>query len=300
MKGVFYMAIISASAVKDLREKTGVGMMEAKKALEETGGDFEKAVDLLRKKGLSAAAKKATRVAAEGMIASAIQSGGNIGVMVEVNSETDFVAKNADFQRFAKELAELVADKKPADVAALSQLSSGSDTVEARRNTLIQKIGENITIRRFVCYETSGQIAIYLHGTRIGVMVDYTGGDEQLGKDLAMHIAAANPQFLNRETVPPEVLDRERAVYEAQAKETGKPAAIIGKMVEGKLEKFYSEACLMDQVYIKDPDGKLKIRDCLKKAGGTVVLNRFVRYQLGEGIEKKKENFAEEVAAQLK
>ncbi len=294
------MATISASAVKDLREKTGVGMMEAKKALEETGGDFEKAVDLLRKKGLSAAAKKATRIAAEGMIASAIQAGGKTGVMVEVNSETDFVAKNADFQRFAKDLAELVADKKPADVTALSQLSSGGDTVEARRNTLIQKIGENITIRRFVCYETSGHIAIYLHGTRIGVMVDYTGGDEQLGKDLAMHIAAANPQFLNRETVPPDVLDRERAVYEAQAKESGKPAAIIGKMVEGKLEKFYSEACLMDQVYIKDPDGKLKIRDCLKKAGGTVVLNRFVRYQLGEGIEKKKENFAEEVAAQLK
>jgi elongation factor Ts len=286
--------------VKDLREKTGVGMMEAKKALEETGGDFEKAVDLLRKKGLSAAAKKATRVAAEGMIASAIQAGGKTGVMIEVNSETDFVAKNADFQLFAKELAELVADKKPADVAALSQLSSGGSTVEARRNTLIQKIGENITIRRFVCYETSGNIAIYLHGTRIGVMVDYTGGDEQLGKDMAMHIAAANPQFLNRETVPPDVLDRERAVYEAQAKETGKPAAIIGKMVEGKLEKFYSEACLMDQVYIKDPDGKLKIRDCLKKSGGTVVLNRFARYQLGEGIEKKKENFAEEVAAQLK
>jgi elongation factor Ts len=294
------MATISASAVKDLREKTGVGMMEAKKALEETGGDFEKAVDLLRKKGLSAAAKKAARVAAEGMIASTIQAGGKTGVMIEVNSETDFVAKNDDFQRFAKELAELVAAKKPADVAALSQLSIGNNTVEARRNALIQKIGENIAIRRFVCYETSGQIAIYLHGTRIGVMVDYTGGDEQLGKDMAMHIAAANPQFLNRETVPTEVLDRERAVYEAQAKESGKPAAIIGKMVEGKLEKFYSEACLMDQVYIKDPDGKLRIRDCLKKAGGNVVLNRFVRYQLGEGIEKKKENFAEEVAAQLK
>jgi elongation factor Ts len=286
--------------VKDLREKTGVGMMEAKKALEETGGDFEKAVDLLRKKGLSAAAKKAARVAAEGMIASTIQAGGKTGVMIEVNSETDFVAKNDDFQRFAKELAELVAAKKPADVAALSQLSIGNNTVEARRNALIQKIGENIAIRRFVCYETSGQIAIYLHGTRIGVMVDYTGGDEQLGKDMAMHIAAANPQFLNRETVPTDVLDRERAVYEAQAKESGKPAAIIGKMVEGKLEKFYSEACLMDQVYIKDPDGKLRIRDCLKKAGGNVVLNRFVRYQLGEGIEKKKENFAEEVAAQLK
>jgi elongation factor Ts len=294
------MATISASAVKDLREKTGVGMMEAKKALEETGGDFEKAVDLLRKKGLSAAAKKAARVAAEGIIASTIQAGGMTGVMIEVNSETDFVAKNDDFQRFAKELAELVATKKPADVAALSQLSLGSDTVEARRNALIQKIGENIAIRRFVCYETSGQIAIYLHGTRIGVMVDYTGGDEQLGKDMAMHIAAANPQFLNRETVPTDVLDRERAVYEAQAKESGKPAAIVGKMVEGKLEKFYSEACLMDQVYIKDPDGKLRIRDCLKKAGGNVVLNRFVRYQLGEGIEKKKENFAEEVAAQLK
>jgi elongation factor Ts len=220
--------------------------------------------------------------------------------MIEVNSETDFVAKNDEFQRFAKELAELVAVKKPADVAALSQLSIAHDTVEARRNALIQKIGENITIRRFVCYETSGHIAIYLHGARIGVMVDYTGGDEQLGKDMAMHIAAANPQFLNRETVPPAVLDRERAVYEAQAKESGKPAAIIGKMVEGKLEKFYSEACLMDQVYIKDPDGKLKIRDCLKKAGGSVVLTRFVRFQLGEGIEKKKENFAEEVAAQLK
>ena len=294
------MATISASAVKDLREKTGVGMMEAKKALEETGGDFEKAVDLLRKKGLSAAAKKAARVAAEGMIASTIQAGGKIGVMVEVNSETDFVAKNDEFQRFAKELAELVAARNPADIAALSQLSIGSDTVEARRNALIQKIGENIAIRRFVRYETSGNLAIYLHGTRIGVMVDYTGGDEQLGKDMAMHIAATNPQFLNRETVPAAVLDRERAVYEAQAKESGKPAAIIGKMVDGKLEKFYSEACLMDQVFIKDPDGKLKVRDCLKKAGGTVVLNRFVRYQLGEGIEKKKENFAEEVAAQLK
>jgi elongation factor Ts len=286
--------------VKDLRGKTGVGMMEAKKALEETGGDFEKAVDHLRKKGLSAAAKKAARVAAEGMIASTIQAGGKTGVLIEVNSETDFVSKNEDFQRFAKGLAELVAAEKPADVAALSQLSIGTDTVEARRNALIQKIGENIAIRRFVCFETAGRIAMYLHGTRIGVMVDYTGGDEQLGKDMAMHIAAANPQFLNRETVPADVLARERAVYEAQAKETGKPTAIIGKMVEGKLEKFYSEACLMDQVYIKDPDGKLKIKDCLKKAGGDIVLNRFVRYQLGEGIEKKKENFAEEVAAQLK
>jgi len=290
------MATISASAVKDLREKTGVGMMEAKKALEEVGGDFEKAVDLLRKKGLSAAAKKAARVASEGMIASTLTGGGKIGVLAEVNSETDFVAKNDDFQSFAKGVAALVADNNPDDVAALSQLTINNATVEAGRNTLIQKIGENITIRRFMRYETAGQLAIYLHGSRIGVMVDFSGGDEQLGKDIAMHIAAANPQFLNRESVPADVLDRERAVYEAQAKDSGKPAAIIGKMVEGKLEKFYSDSCLMDQVYIKDPDGKLKIKNFLKNA----AVNRFVRYQLGEGIEKKKENFAEEVAAQLK
>lgn len=290
------MATISASAVKDLREKTGVGMMEAKKALEEAGGNFENAVDLLRKKGLSAAAKKAARVASEGMIASALQDNGKNGVLVEVNSETDFVAKNTDFQNFAKSVAELVAAKKPADVAALSLLSLNNDTVEANRNTLVQKIGENITVRRFMHFQTAGQIAIYLHGSKIGVMVDFSGGDEQLGKDIAMHIAAANPQFLNRESVPVDVLDRERAVYEAQAKESGKPAAIIGKMVEGKLEKFYSDSCLLDQVYIKDPDGKLKVKNFLKNA----TVNRFVRYQLGEGIEKKKGNFAEEVAAQLK
>lgn len=290
------MATISASAVKDLREKTGVGMMEAKKALEEAGGDFEKAVDILRTKGLSAASKKAARVASEGMIASTVQGGGKVGALVEVNSETDFVAKNDDFQGFAKGLAELVAAKKPADIAELSQLMMNSETVEARRNALVQKIGENIAIRRFVCYETSGQLAIYLHGAKIGVMVDYTGGDEQFGRDIAMHIAAASPQFLGRETVPADVLNRERAVYEAQAKESGKPAAIIGKMVDGKLEKFYTDTCLMDQIYIKDPDGKIKIKNLLKNA----TVDRFVRYQLGEGIEKKKENFAEEVAAQLK
>ncbi len=294
------MATISASAVKDLREKTGVGMMEAKKALEEGGGDFEKAVDILRKKGLSAATKKAARVASEGMIASSIQNTGMTGVLIEVNSETDFVAKNEEFQKFARGLAHLVAAQKPVDVAALSQLTIDGENVEARRNALVQKIGENIAIRRFVSFETSGHIAVYLHGNRIGVMVDYTGGDEQLGKDLAMHIAASNPQFLSREMIPAAVLDRERAVYEAQAKESGKPAAVIGKIVDGKLEKFYTDTCLIEQVYIKDPDGRLKIKDLLKKAGVNVVINRFVRYQLGEGIEKKKENFAEEVAAQLK
>jgi elongation factor Ts len=293
------MATISASAVKDLREKTGVGMMEAKKALEEAGGDFEKAIDILRKKGLSAAAKKATRVASEGMIASFLDGSGKVGVLIEVNSETDFVAKNADFQSFSKGLAEIVAAQKPADIAALSHLTIDSENVEAKRNALIQKIGENIAVRRFVCYETEGRIAIYLHGNRIGVMVDHTG-DEQLGKDLAMHIAAASPQFLSRETVPTDALQREREVYEAQAKESGKPAAVIGKIVEGKLEKFYTDTCLLDQIFIKDPDGKLRIKDLLKKAGTSVSVSRFVRYQLGEGIEKKKENFAEEVAAQLK
>lgn len=297
-KGFSEMATITASAVKDLREKTGVGMMEAKKALEEADGDFEKAVDILRKKGLSAAAKKATRVASEGMIASCIKNNGKTGVLIEINSETDFVAKNPEFQEFAKGLAELVADRKPADVQALSQTAMNGETVEARRNALVQKIGENISIRRFVNFETSSAIAVYLHGNRIGVMVDFSGGDEQLGRDLAMHIAAANPQFLNREIIPADVIARERSVYESQAKESGKPAAVLGKIVEGKLEKFYSDNCLVDQIYVKDPDGKLKIRDLLKKSGATI--NRFVRYQLGEGIEKKKENFADEVAAQLK
>ena len=292
------MATISASAVKDLREKTGVGMMDAKKALEEAGGDFEKAVDILRKKGLSAAAKKADRVASEGMIA--FCSSGKTGVLAEINSETDFVSKNPEFQEFAKTIAELVSAQKPADVAALSQLMLGKETVEARRQTLVQKIGENIAIRRFERYETDGAIAVYLHGTRIGVMVDYTGGDEQLGRDIAMHIAAANPQHLSRETVPADTIARERAVYEGQAKESGKPAAVIGKIIDGKMEKFYTDFCLLEQVYIKDPDGKLKVKDLLKKAGSNAAVRKFVRYQLGEGIEKKKANFAEEVAAQLK
>ncbi len=291
------MATISASAVKDLREKTGVGMMEAKKALEEAAGDFEKAVDILRKKGLSAAAKKASRVASEGMIASASQ--GAVGVLIEVNSETDFVAKNEDFQKFSKGLASLVAEKNPAGVPALNQLSIGGENVEAKRNGLVQKIGENISIRRFERYQAGGKLAIYLHGTRIGVMVDYTGGDDQFGKDIAMHIAAANPLYLSREAVPADAVSRERSIYEAQAKQTGKPANVISKIVDGKMEKFYSEFCLLEQIYIKDPDGKLRIKELLKKSGNAVI-NRFVRYQLGEGIEKKKENFADEVAAQLK
>jgi elongation factor Ts len=288
------MAAISASAVKDLREKTGVGMMEAKKALEETGGDFEKAVDLLRKKGLSAAAKKAARVASEGMIASF--SDGKVGVLIEVNSETDFVAKNEEFQKFAKGLAKLVAEKAPADVAALSQLTLDGENVEAKRNALVQKIGENISIRRFDRFQTGDNIAIYLHGTRIGAMVEFTGSEEQIGRDVAMHIAAANPLYLSRETASTDAVARERAICEEQAKQTGKPANVIGKIVDGKMDKFYGDTCLLEQIYIKDPDGKQRVKNILKAA----AIKRFVRLQLGEGIEKKKEDFAAEVAAQLK
>jgi len=287
------MAAISASAVKELRDKTGVGMMDAKKALEEAGGDIEKAVDLLRKKGLSAAAKKASRVASEGMIASF--SEGQVGVLIEVNSETDFVAKNEEFQAFAKGLARLVAEKAPADAAALSQLTLGGENVEAKRNALVQKIGENISVRRFERFQTNDNLSLYLHGSKIGVMVEYTGGDEQLGKDIAMHIAAANPLYLSRETVAADAVARERAICEAQAKESGKPDNIIGKIVDGKMEKFYGEACLLEQIFIKDPDGKQKVKNILK----TATVKRFTRIQLGEGIEKKKADFAEEVAAQL-
>ncbi len=288
------MAAISASAVKDLRDKTGVGMMEAKKALEEAGGDLEKAVDILRKKGLSAAAKKAARVASEGMIASFNE--GKVGVLLEVNSETDFVAKNEEFQKFAKGLARLVAEKAPADVAALSRLTLDGENVEAKRNALVQKIGENISVRRFERFQTSDNLAIYLHGSKIGVMVEYTGGDEQLGRDVAMHIAATSPLYLSRETVAADAVARERAICEAQAKATGKPANVIGKIVDGKMEKFYGDNCLLEQIFIKDPDGKQKVKNIMKAA----AVKRFVRLQLGEGIEKKKADFAEEVAAQLK
>ena len=285
--------MITADAVKKLREQTGTGMMECKKALTESNGDFEKAVDLLRQKGLAAAAKKAGRIAAEGIIA--LHVAGTTGVLVEVNSETDFVAKNEEFQKFGRGLAGLVAAKNPADVEALSNMSLGSGTVETKRQELIQKIGENLSLRRFVRYETDGNTASYLHGSRIGVIVDYKGGDEQLGKDVAMQIAASNPLYLSREDVPAEDLDRERAIFETQVKESGTPANVVGKIVEGKLEKFFGEICLLEQLFIKDPDGKKKVKDVLKGA----VIRRFARFQVGEGIEKKKENFAEEVASQL-
>jgi len=288
------MTAISAEKVKELREKTGVGMMECKKALTESGGDFEKAVDILRQRGLAAAAKKSGRIAAEGVIG--LFATEKAGVLVEINSETDFVAKNEEFQKFAKAVAEVVLTQNPPDVEAVSALPLGGVTVEARRQELVQKIGENLSVRRFVRFETAGRISSYLHGTRIGVLVDSEGGDEQLGKEVAMQIAAANPMYLSRETIPAEALEREKAIFEAQAKESGKPAAVIGKMIEGKLEKFYGEVCLLEQAFIKDPEGKQRIKDILKGA----AVRRFARFQVGEGIEKRKDNFCEEVASQLK
>ena len=295
------MATISASAVKDLREKTGVGMMDAKKALEEAGGDVEKAVDILRKKGLSAAAKKADRVASEGMIA--FTSSGKTGVLVEVNSETDFVSKNPEFQQFAKTVAELVAAQNPADVAALSLLKLGSESVEARRQTLVQKIGENISIRRYSRYATTAQLVQYLHGGgRIGVTVEIEGGQPQVGKDVAMHIAASaapgaiRPVCVSRADVPADLIERERAIYTAQAAESGKPAEIAARMVEGRVNKFLAEVTLLGQAFVKNPDETV---EKYLKANGAAVKS-FELFVVGEGIERRKDDFAAEVAAMVK
>ena len=290
------MAEITASMVKDLRELTGLGMMECKKALAETNGDMKAAEDLLRIKSGAKAGKAASRVAAEGVVAAFTSADGKTGALVEVNCETDFVAKNEDFLAFAKNLAQLVADTNPADTAALSDAKIGGTSVEDVRKGLVMKLGENMTVRRFARFQTAGKLASYLHGSKIGVMVDYEGGDDQLGKDIAMHIAAANPPYLSRETVPADAVSRERAFYEDQAKQTGKPANVISKIVDGKMEKFYGDNCLLEQIFIKDPDGKQKVKNILK----TATVKRFTRLQLGEGIEKKKADFAEEVAAQLK
>ncbi|HEY2818370.1 MAG TPA: translation elongation factor Ts [Casimicrobiaceae bacterium] len=289
------MADISASMVMDLRQRTGLGMMECKKALSETAGDMTKAEDLLRIRSGAKASKAADRIAAEGVIGLHVEQGGAAAAIVEVNCETDFVAKNDDFKAFASELAQLIVRDNPPDVAALSnaKLASG-DTVEARRVALVQKIGENITLRRFARREAKGRIASYVHGTRIGVIVDVTGGVETLGKDLAMHIAASKPMAVSRDGVPAEAIERERKIKAAQAAESGKPANIVEKMVEGGVAKFVAENTLAGQPFVKG-DGKQTVGDLLKAEGATV--NGFVLFVVGEGIEKKKDDFAAEVAA---
>jgi elongation factor Ts len=288
------MAEISASTVMELRQRTGLGMMECKKALTESGGDIAKAEELLRIKSGSRASKAASRVAAEGVIGLFVAGDAKTAAMVEVNCETDFVARNEEFRAFANDVAQVVALDRPADVAALTlrTLPSG-DTIEARRVALVQKIGENISLRRFVREQAKGRIASYVHGARIGVLVDYEGGDDALGKDLAMHIAATKPVAVSREQVAADVIEKERGIAAARAAESGKPANIVDKMVEGAVNKFIAEVTLLSQPFVKND--KQTVADLVKAHGAKV--HGFVLYVVGEGIEKRKDDFAAEVAA---
>ena len=289
------MAEITAAMVKELREKTDAPMMECKKALAEAGGDLAKAEEILRVKLGSKASKAAARIAAEGVVA--VNLDGAVGAIVEVNSETDFVAKNDDFLRFAADLAALVAKKNPADVAALSALPLGGGTVETTRTALVGKIGENMAIRRFARLQAKGQLASYVHGgSKIGVLLDVSGGDAQLAKDLAMHIAASKPKSLDASGVSADLLDAERRIAIEKAREAGKPEAMLDKIAEGTVQKFLKEVTLLGQVFVKAEDGKQTIEQLLKARGANV--NGFVLYVVGEGIEKKQSDFAAEVAAQ--
>lgn len=290
------MAKISASLVKELRERTGSGMMECKKALEVTAGDLEAAIEHLRKTGQAKAEKKAGRIAAEGQIV--IQHSGSSAALVEINCETDFVAKDQNFQNFTAQVTELLLAERPADVDQLLTLSlPNGETVDETRKHLIAKIGENINVRRFAIVTTeTGLLNSYLHGNRIGVVVELQGGDAALAKDIAMHVAASRPLCVTPEQVPATVLDKEREIYRAQAEQEGKPANIAEKMVEGRLRKYLKEVTLLGQPFIKEPDQT--VEQLLKQAGASVV--RFERLELGEGIEKKVDNFAEEVMAQAR
>ena len=291
------MAEITASMVKELREKTDAPMMECKKALTEAVGDMGKAEEILRVKLGNKATKAATRVAAEGVVGMYLASDGKLGAVVEVNSETDFVAKNDEFIALAKGCAELVAAKNPADVAALSALPMGGGTVESTRTALVGKIGENMSIRRFVRVAAKGKLSSYVHGgSKIGVLVDVTGGDDQLAKDLAMHIAASKPKSLDASGVPADLLDTERRIAIEKAREAGKPENMLEKIAEGTVQKYLKDVTLLGQVFVKAEDGKQTIEQLLKAKGATV--NGFTLYVVGEGIEKKVSDFAAEVAAQ--
>ncbi|WP_297504343.1 translation elongation factor Ts [Ferrovum sp.] len=288
------MAEITASMVKELRERTGLGMMECKKALAEAQGDMKAAEDLLRIRSGAKASKAATRVAAEGVVAVAIQADARVGALVEVNCETDFVAKNEEFMAFARTAAECVVRDNPATVDALAQCAlPAGGTLEDVRQALVMKLGENMTLRRFTRYETTGHLAQYMHGQKIGVLVDMIGGDAALGRDIAMHIAASKPVCVSRTEVPAALLQHEREIYTAQAAESGKPAEIIAKMVEGRVQKYLAEVTLVGQPFVKNPDQTVEV--LLKSRGASV--QRFSMLVVGEGIEKKVENFAAEVAA---
>ena len=286
---------ISASMVKELRERTGAGMMECKKALVETDGDMDNAVELLRKSGQAKADKKSGRVAADGRIVIAVD--GLRAAMVEINSETDFVAKDENFAAFAEAVGATVLGSDAADVGSLAeQALADGRTVETARTELVAKVGENISVRRFARLDAEDHLGSYAHGARIGAIVSLKGGDEELARDIAMHIAASNPVCVDEDGVPADTLERERRIFAEQAAESGKPAEIIEKMVTGRVAKFLKEITLVGQPFVKDPD--IAVGKLLKDAGAEVTA--FVRYEVGEGIEKKEENFAEEVMAQVK
>ena len=290
---------ITAALVKELRERTGSGMMECKKALVESNGDIDAAIEAMRKSGLAKADKKSDRIAAEGVIAIETSADGKRAVMIEINSETDFVAKAEDFINFVNQLSKTVLEAQPADLDSLMALAlnDAGESVEVVRQALVAKIGENIQIRRFELMSSEdGVIGSYRHGERIGTMVKLTGGDMALAKDLAMHVAASRPQAVSGDDLPAELLEKERDIVVTQARDRGKPEAIIEKMVEGRMKKFINEISLLGQDFVKDPD--VTVEKLVQQANA--VVNAFECFEVGEGIEKKEDNFAEEVMAQAK
>jgi len=290
--------MITASMVKELRDKTGAGMMDCKKVLTEADGDMEKAEELLREKGIAKAGKKAGRIAAEGLVATYLSADKKIGSIIEVNSETDFVAKNEEFKTFVNDVAKIVAEKNPADVAALlaTKYLDTNKTVDDVLKDKIFTIGENMSIRRFERYETNGLLESYIHGEgKIAVLVDMAKGESVVAKDVCMQIAAARPEYVYDKEVPQEKVAKEMEILKAQAMNEGKPAEIAEKMVQGRIGKFYAEVCLVDQPFVKDQNQK--VSDMLKANNAEVT--RFVRFEKGEGLEKREDNFAEEVMKQL-
>ena len=292
--------MITASQVKELREKTGAGMMDCKKVLTETNGDEEKAIELLRERGIAKAAKKSDRIAAEGLVETYISEDGKVGVVVEVNAETDFVAKNEDFRNFVEDVAKQVALKNPANVEELlaqPSIAEEGKTVQEVLTNKIATIGENMSIRRFERFETNNLLESYIHGDgKIAVLVEMENGTKELAKDICMQIAAARPEYLDKESVPQERLAKEMEILKAQAMNEGKPEAIAEKIVQGRLGKFYSEICLVEQEFVKDSD--IKVGKLVADKGAKIV--KFARFEKGEGLEKREENFAEEVAKQIK
>lgn len=288
---------ITATLVKELRERTGAGMMECKKALVETDGNIEQAIENMRKSGQAKAAKKAGRVAAEGIVLTRVSEDNKRSVVLEINSETDFVARDASFLAFAEQVSSIALDLESGDMEALAAADYGDgNNVETARQNLIAKIGENINVRRFAILTSEGCVAQYTHGGRIGVLVSVDGSNEAIAKDVAMHVAAANPMVLNPEDVPEEEVNKEKAIFTAQAKESGKPDEIIEKMITGRMKKFVNEIALVGQAFVKDPSQTVgKMLD----AQGVKVVD-YVRFEVGEGIEKKEEDFAAEVMAQVK